>query len=534
MTDDFDIVQIGCGPVGQTFAALLGQAGHRIGVFERWPDRYPLPRAGHFDHEVMRVFQSIGIADEVEKRAIALPDYDWINGDGRLLMRLDWNVPTPSGWKSDYMFYQPHVEDELSRAVQRHENVSVHMGWEAVELVQHTDHVEITLREGRRASDGWRPTGRTRTVRGGHVVGADGAGSFVRRASNIDWVDFGFSEDWMVLDVRPHDPDMDIDMPEAAQICDPARPVTLFRWLGREHSRWEFMLLPGESAEQMVAPDVTWDLLSRWGLHPGNADIVRNTVYTFRSLLAESFQRDRVFLIGDAAHLMPPFMGQGMCSGIRDAANLAWKLDTVLERITGPSLLETYNSERRPHARELILASMDLGRIVCVADTEAAAQRDQAFLSGQAPPPPTFPILTGGLLHRSAADAVEAPAGQLSVQGRVLYDGRVGRMDDLLGNAWTLLSRKAEPESALNGEQRRLLEVLGTRSVHVTRATMPADSAAVDLDATYTRWFATLDADVVLVRPDHHVFGAAKADRLGDLVDDLRRQLPILLDTDAA
>lgn len=237
-------------------------AAHRIAVFERSPESYPLPRAGHFDHEVMRVFPSIGIADEVEKRAIALPDYDWFNGDGQLLLHLNWDTPTPSAWKSDYMFYQPYVEDELTRAVQRHQNVSVHPGWEAVELVQRSDHVEITL------------------------------------------------------------------------------------------------------------------------------------------------------------HLMPPFMGQGMCSGIRDAASLAWRFDLVLRGIADPSLLDTYTSERRPHAHALIQASMDLGRIVCVADPELAAQRDQAFLTGQVPPPPPFPGLSDGILHRSASGAVGAPAGQLGVQGQ--------------------------------------------------------------------------------------------------------------------
>src|SRR5262249_51540279 len=151
-----------------------------------------------------------------------------------------------------------------------------------------------------------------------------------------------------VMDVRPHDPAMEIDMPAAGQICDPARPISLFRWLGLEHCRWEFMLLPGETHEQMENEEACWRLLARWGLARGNADLIRHAVYTFRSLLADTFQRGRTFLVGDAAHLMPPFQGQGMCSGIRDAKTLSWKLDLVLRGAADPALPETYTPERKP------------------------------------------------------------------------------------------------------------------------------------------------------------------------------------------
>lgn len=526
---DYDVIQIGYGPVGQAFVAMLGQAGHNVGVFERSPDTYPLPRAGHVDHEVMRIFQSVSAAEHVEVHSIPIPDYDWFNGKGELLLHLDWDAPTPSAWKADYLIYQPHVEDALMSAVKRHDTVDVHHGWEAVELTQHPDHVEVSLREGHRNDGRWDATGRTRTVTASYVIGADGANSFVRQSCEVNWFDFGFSEDWLVLDVRPHDPDVDIDMPEAGQICDPARPLSLFRWLGREHCRWEFMLLSGETSEQMLEPPVAWDLLSRWGVTHDNASIVRRTVYTFRSLLADSFRRNRVLLIGDAAHLMPPFMGQGMCSGMRDAKNLAWKLDLVLNGTASPSLLDTYTTERRPHAEALIHASIELGRIVCLADPAAAAERDEAFMTGQVPPPPPFPGLSDGILHRSPSGAVVSPVGQLGVQGRVLYKNTVGKLDDIFGPGWTLLSRKADPQSALSEVQRDFLQAIGAHVVHVTRANMGDGSAAVDLDATYTSWFTQLGADAVLVRPDFYVFGVATLERLPHLIDSLSNQLPLQL-----
>ncbi|WP_067839337.1 bifunctional 3-(3-hydroxy-phenyl)propionate/3-hydroxycinnamic acid hydroxylase [Nocardia lijiangensis] len=520
---DFDVIQIGCGPVGQTMAALLGQHGHRVGVFERWPTPYPLPRAGHIDHEIMRILQSVGAAHEFEPHAIPVPDYDWFNGDGDLLLHLDWNQPTPSGWKSDYLMFQPDLQDALLSAIRRLPSVELNFGWNATRITQHDDHVEVTLAHGTVIDGAWTPDGTVRTVTASWLLGADGANSTVRAAAELGCEDLGFEEEWLVVDIEPHDPDIRIDMPEAGQYCDPRRPVSLFRWLGRAHTRWEFMLLPGESAREMTTEARCWELLSRWKITPDEATIIRRTVYTFRSLLAESWRRGRTLLIGDAAHLMPPFLGQGMCSGIRDAANLAWKLDLVLSGRARDSLLDTYGDERRPHARSLITMSMELGRIVCLSDPEQAAARDRAFRSGDVAPPPPFPILTAGLLHRNSHGVPAGPAGTLGVQPRVHWQDRTGLCDDLIGGGWTLMTSVAPDQLPLDDDQHALLRHMDTRIVHLTRAKVPG--AVIDIDADLTRWLARHRADVVLVRPDFYVFGAARVDHAGELVDSLRRQM---------
>ena len=526
--ESYDVVVVGYGPVGQTMAALLGRYGHRVAVFERWPRMYAYPRAGHFDHEGMRIFQRVGAAGSVEQSTVNLPEYRILGADGNVLINIDWNAPNPSGWRSDYVVYQPELEAALDAAVRRCPTVDVHQGWEAVGLAQEADHVAVTFREGGPDGEGgWRPTARTRTVRARYVIGADGANSFVRRAGSFGWSDLGFPpSDWLAITVSPRDPDADIDMPDAAQLCEPGRPASLFRWLGRHSCRFEFMLMPGEDPVQMAAAENCWRLLHRWGLTPDNATLVCNAVYTFRGMLADTFRDGRLLIVGDAAHLMPPFMGQGMCSGFRDAMNLAWKLDLVLRDAAGAGLLDSYSEERRPHDRTVIELSIALGSVICVTDPEAAAARDKAFRTGQAPPLPDFPRLTSGLLYQAGDGMPDPSAGTLGVQGRVVCQGRTGRFDDLVGGGWAVLCRKHESAALLSDGQREFLGRIGARILHVTRARTEAADSVVDIDGDYTRWFRELSADVVVIRPDFYVFGAGAATDLPGLVDALAGHFP--------
>ena len=515
---DVDVIQVGFGPVGQVHAALLGAKGHTVAAFDKWPGTYPLPRAGHLDHEIMRILQGIGATDTFRLQAIPIPDYDWVNAAGELLLRIDWNAPTPSGWKSDYLFYQPELEAAVLDAVGRHPSVTVELGWEATEVTNHPDHVEVRLREVEKTEAGLTPTGREKTVTARYLIGADGANSLVRRQVGIEWEDLGFEEDWLVTDIEPHDRDMVIDMPDAGQICDPERPVSLFRWLGRHTARWEFMLLDGESAEEMATEERIWSLLSRWGLSADNATIVRKKVYGFRSLIASTFRRDRTLLIGDSAHLMPPFMGQGLSSGLRDAVNLAWKLDLVLSGSAAEGLLDAYTVERRPHARAYIEASMALGRVVCMKDPEEVAARDAAFLAGDVPPP-VLPWLYEGVLDGGESTEV---VGRLGLQARVEARGRDGLADDVIGTGWTLLSSRGDYLDDLTAEQRAIIDALGMVHAHVSRAELDSEHSVVDVDADYSRWFRDIGSPIVIVRPDYYVFGhAADSAELGALLDRL-------------
>ncbi len=318
MEPEFDVAILGYGPVGHVAAALLGRAGHRVAVFDRQVSLYPLPRIGHLDHEVMRIVQAVGAAERFERDAYVCSTYDWFNAAGDVLIHFDWSKPEITGWHPHYLFYQPDLDEVLAASVDALPNVQVGRGWEATAITQDGDGVTLDLAR--------RDGGDARRVKARYLLGADGANSFVRRHTGIPWEDLGFHADWLVVDYRPNDPDAEIGIPVAGQLCDPARPVSMFRRIGHKHCRWEFMLLPGETRDDIERPERIWELLSRW-VTPADGTLVRHAVYTFRSGLAGTWRRDRVLLVGDAAHVMPPFLGQGMGSGFRDAINLAWKLD---------------------------------------------------------------------------------------------------------------------------------------------------------------------------------------------------------------
>jgi 2-polyprenyl-6-methoxyphenol hydroxylase-like FAD-dependent oxidoreductase len=516
---DYDVAIVGFGPCGQLLAGLLGKRGHKVVVFERSPDRYPLPRAGHIDDEIMRFFQAVGIAGDFEARAITPRGYDWCSADGELLFRIPWNRATESTWRSDYIFYQPDLEELLDHAALKHPSVDLRRGWEVTGIESAGDHYEVDARAGDRRNGPWSPTGESARATARFVIGADGANSLVRRIAGIGFEDHGFEESLSIVDVRLNDPDMDIEMPDAGQICDPARPVSLFRWLGRRHCRWEFMLMPGEDPEQLVNEETSWDKLRQWGVTPENATLIRRTMYTFRSLIADTFRADGIILVGDAAHQMPPFLGQGMASGMRDVANVAWKLDLVLRGVADDAILDSYTEERRPHVSALTDIAIALGKVLCETDPERAAARDAAMLAGDVPPAPAFPALVGGLQNGSIA-------GGLGVQGRVSSASVSGRLEDVVKAQWRVLTRKRADRDRIAHDYADLWAALDAAVVHVSKAEVAPDSF-VDRDGLYSGQFEAYEADVIICRPDLHIYAAVGAAASDEVISKLASLLQL-------
>lgn len=504
----YDVVIVGYGPVGQALAILLGRSGWHVGVFEKQAVAYPLPRAVHFDHEVGRILQAAGLTEDLAGRTEAADAYEWRSAAGETLLRFETKALGLCGWPEGNMFAQPDLERLLDTRARALPTVEVHRGCEVVALADHPARValEIATPEGGRAE-----------VTARFVVGCDGANSFVRTHLGATVTDLGFFFDWLIVDVVPNLPT--VWSPLNVQICDPARPTTLVSG-GPGRRRWEFMRLPDEPLADLNREDTAWRLLAPWDVDATNAVLERHTVYRFQARWVDTWRRGHLLLAGDAAHQMPPFAGQGMCSGLRDAANLAWKLDLVLGGGAPDGLLDTYASERIPQVRAIVDFSMALGRVICIADPAEAAARDAVMVEAvragaQTTAPPPLGIGPGVLRDG------DPHAGQLFVQGRVTAGGRTGLFDDVVGRGFTLVSPVADPAEALDRAAAGRFAALGGITAHVG-----ADAPIRDVDGAYAAWFAATGTAVALQRPDFYVFGtAAHPDGATALVSDLERAL---------
>ena len=514
---DCDVAIVGAGPVGLALAILLGQRGRRVRVFERWPAPYPLPRAVHFDHEVARILQGAGVAAALAGRTEPASVYEWRNAAGDVLLRIGRDAGhSLSGWPESNMFHQPELEQILAERAAALPSVRVERGSEVRALHDRGDHVELDV-----APAGGEPF----TARARFAVGCDGANGIVRGTIGAAWSDLGFHFDWLVVDVLPREDRRGARWmpsgwePTNWQLCDPARPTTIVSG-GPGRRRWEFMRLPGETIADLDDAAVAWRLLEPWGVHPGNARLERHAVYTFRACWADAWRRGRVLIAGDAAHLMPPFAGQGLCAGLRDAANLAWKLDLVLAERAGDALLDSYASERMPHANAVIGLSIALGQVICTADPAEAKARDERMIAEareqSAPIDARMPPLGAGcFLEGSPA------AGQLFVQDAVRRGAEAGLFDDVVGGGFALVSPNGDPLSALDAEQAAWFASLGGVGAHVGPG-----ATIEDAGGGYARWFREHEVAVALQRPDFAVFGTAPTlDGAGALVNALRARL---------
>jgi 2-polyprenyl-6-methoxyphenol hydroxylase-like FAD-dependent oxidoreductase len=388
------------------------------------------------------------------------------------------------------------LERSLAALVNRLENVTERRGLECVAVNERDDLVEVEVKpwdEKIQSSDG---AGTSETIRAHYLVGADGARSTVRTRLGVEFEDFGFSERWFVVDVRPRNRGVaDRLAAIPTQYCQPERPHMQCP-NGAHLHRWEFMLLPGEEASDFEDPARIGELLAPW-IAPDEAEVVRGTVYEFRAAVAETLRAGRrSFLAGDAGHLMPPHMGEGMCSGLRDAKNLAWRLDLALRQLAGDGVLESYSAERLPHARDLVERSLTMGRISCERDPALAAARDSRLRATGAVESWPFPRLGRGLEYaRSAAAEL---VGHVSVQGVVEVDGQRGRLDDVIGHGFQLVARGAPKLSAHTADA---FDRIGGQVVTL-------GGSAADVDGQLSGWLTRNGIRAVLVRPDFYVFGA--------------------------
>lgn len=477
----FDIAIAGFGPSGAVAAALLGQAGHCVLVCDRSAEIYPLPRAAALDHEILRVFQKLGLADAIAPHTEPFTDSCFYGVEGQLIRRMTMLAPPyPQGWTPSAVFNQPAVESILRGAVAALRNVEVRLDATVNGLVQDDDGVSLQFADGSSA-------------RARRVIACDGASSTIRGLLGIELEDLGFDEPWLVVDVLANERGLARLPTHSAQYCEPDRPSS-YIIAPKNHRRWEISLKEGERPDDVLTEQGTWRLLERW-IRPDEGELWRRATYRFHALVAQRWRSGRVFLAGDAAHQQPPFLGQGMCQGIRDVVNLAWKLDAVLKGSAPESLLDSYGEERKAHVRELTTRLKAIGALIGERDPAQARARDERLLAeagGTVVPIPrqdVLPRLSTGALAVEDTSA----RGTLFPQPWMRSAGGAVRMDDRLGSGWRLFSRSE------SGVATDAAELPGLRA---------ATLASLDeRDGVLAAWFERHRCEAALVRPDHYVFG---------------------------
>ncbi|MCY1017066.1 bifunctional 3-(3-hydroxy-phenyl)propionate/3-hydroxycinnamic acid hydroxylase [Pyxidicoccus sp. MSG2] len=455
-----EVLVVGFGPVGAAAASLLGGHGVRTLVVDRSRELLMHPRAIALDNEALRILQLCGLPEDAFP-TLAIPyvrmhspycgEFARINTGGAI-----------NGHPKLVTFFQPELEQALRAKVASHPTVDTALGVELTELEERGGAVVATLKHA---------DGSTAEVEAAYVVGADGAGSAVRRLIGLDFEGRTYAEDWLIVDAR-HVP-RPIDHVEF--LCHPRRPTPhMVAPGGRE--RWEFMLRPGESREEVTSDEGVLRLLSRWG-RPEELHIERRAVYRFHARTADAFRRGRVFLAGDAAHVTPPFVGQGLVAGLRDAANLCWKLAWVLRYGAAPSILDSYDAERRPHARRMIALAQRMGRLVMPGNAAMAMLTHGLMrLLRLVPPVRTWLEELGvkprqhferGLFVRGRSRSRLRRGGMLPQGWLRGDDGSVRLSDDVLGPSLTLLGFGPDAGGQLDAAARAAFTAAGGRVVQL-------------------------------------------------------------------
>jgi 3-(3-hydroxy-phenyl)propionate hydroxylase len=510
----FDVAIIGYGPTGLTAASLLGQLGWRVVVIEKWPALYGLARLTHIDGETARLLSFACDLDEALRDSSPIKSYVFYNAKGGELFDVSSMPSLPMAHPAHISIHQPDIESAIDGRVRTHPNVIVRQEAELTLLDVRAEGATLTVAT----------QGKTEIVTARFVFGADGARSFVRNALSIERTDFGFNERWLNID-GDRKRELASSFEAAKQYCDPARGH-MYMPIGKSRQRFEYSLLPSESTGEMSKPETAWKLLRKYhDVGPEDISISRQIVYTFECRLAQTWRKGCALLGGDAAHTMPPYLGQGACSGIRDAANIAWKLDLVLSGKASDGLLDAYEVERKPHVSSMQKTAMMLGKVANTRSHVVALLRDLAFRFKMVPPPPPFPPSTKGVVQSERIGEAGKVIGSVPPQGFVVDSGNRVRLDHVVGYHFALIAT-SNPAVLLSRGQLAFLSELNCRLFTLSDDASPEVRRLDDVEGFYAAYLKEKASFAFLTRPDTNLFGfAADAHKLSPLVDELRRKL---------
>jgi len=515
-----DVLIAGAGPVGATISNLLGTYGIYTLAVDRSPHVLDYPRAVGLDDEALRTFQAAGLAEDMLRDMIQNVPMRMYTAGKRCFAEI---LPGTRefGWCRRNLFSQPLGEAVLRRGLQRFPCVQLRLGVELLHFTQDDTGVTATLRDAQ---------GTETQVRARYLVACDGGRSLVREGVlKLPFEGRTHPAKWVVIECD-QDP---LDAPYTALHCEPARPYVCLR-LPYGLRRWEFMLFPGEDSEQMLAPAKVRELLGRHVAEPEKLNVIRARVYTHNSRVAGSFVSGRVCLAGDAAHITPPWIGQGLNAGLRDAFNLSWKLAWILQGRLKPELLSSYHDERHAHAKAMIDLADLFGAVLSQRNRFVAWLRDLFFLSIKNIPRvrnyvlqmkfKPMPRFTQGIVQDSGDARRDELVGRMFIQPHVECEtGRVQRFDDVAGPRFVLLSWRGDALAGAPAGLRAQLERLGCDHCLADRSrgapkqasselpAQPCSYRIEDVDNTLNFWFQDKQVDWVLIRPDRFIAAAGKA-----------------------
>jgi 3-(3-hydroxy-phenyl)propionate hydroxylase len=529
--DHVAVAVVGAGPVGATAANLLGLYGVETLIIDRETDVIDYPRAIGIDDESLRTFQTIGVVGDVLRDAIQNVPLKFFDAKGNCLADM---LPTSrdNGWYKRNIFMQPTAEAALRHGLRRFPHVHQRYGTELRSLEQDAQGVTLRLADDH---------GEAHVVRADYVIAADGGRSPIRTQLGIPLQGSTHDRKWVVIDCA----DDPLDAPYTALHCDPRRPYVCAR-LPYDHRRWEFMLFPGEDADEMLDPGRVSDLLRYHVDDPDSIKVIRARVYTHHSRIAARFVQGRVALAGDAAHLMPPWAGQGMNTGLRDVTNLCWKVAAIVNDRAAPSLLKTYEQERRSHAKAMIELSTVFGRIVSPTLRPATWARDRLLRAASLAPAVKQWTLEMRFkatpYYRAGFRTPEPPRTRVPSVGRMFVqptvqgaDGARQRLDDVLGSWFAVIGFDADPLAALGDSglaalarlRPHVIKVLPSRAGQRRHeeACVLSTTVVEDVDNELRAWFQARGRSVAVIRPDRYLATLTTPDGLGAHLARLADQL---------
>jgi 3-(3-hydroxy-phenyl)propionate hydroxylase len=528
--EEFDVIVAGYGPTGMAATSLLAQSGHAVCAFERWPTLYGQPRMATIDGETARIIQAASDIESALANSVARPRYLIANQFGQILIDHDWDKNHVCGFPYRISLHQPDIEDAMDNTA-RLAGAEINQGWEVVSVIQDVDFVSVTAQERSVSASGQVHRGKLRTIRARYLIAADGARSIVRESLGVERESWPFRGAWLTFDATrkrelPNFFGISPNGSVAVIFCAPEGLAHSIIPLGTNHIRFNFQTDPDTPGDGELHLDVALPLLkSVYGITGDDVEVYRQAVYTFEGKLAKTWKIGRIFLAGDAAHVMTPFQGQGGCSGLRDAINLTWKMDLVLKGAASDALLDTYEGERKADVRAYVEGSDSLGAMIFTRDPVAAAERDKRLISGQAANQSEQRAINSGILYRVDDQPPQRPVGYLGPQGVVRSSGGEGRFDEIVGAGFQLIGWQVDPAEFLTADQLEFLHSIGAVICGVTDE--EADNKfVIDVEGVYKGFCSNFGISGMIQRPDFVIFGVIRdPQEFSSLVDDLRRQL---------